>query len=60
MERLLKPSEARHKLACSTAEMYRLLREGEIPSIRRGNRWYIVPADLECYVERKKGQSYER
>lgn len=59
MERLLKPSEARHILACSTAEMYRLLKDGEIPSIRRGKRWYIVPADLECYVERKKGQSYE-
>lgn len=56
MERLLKPSEARHILACSTAEMYRLLKDGEIPSIRRGNRWYIATADLEAYVERQKGR----
>lgn len=56
VRRLLKPSEARNKLACSTAEMYRLLKEGEIPSIRRGNRWYIVPADLECYIEKMKGE----
>jgi len=56
MERLLKPSEARHILACSTAEMYRLLKDGEIPSIRRGNRWYIATVDLEAYVERQKGR----
>ena len=56
MERLLKPSEARHILACSTAEMYRLLKDGEIPSIRRGKRWYIATADLEAYVNRQKGR----
>ena len=56
MERLMKPSEARQILACSTAEIYRIIKEGEIPSIRRGNRWYIVPADLECYIEKMKGE----
>lgn len=59
MQRLMKPSEARQILACSTEEMYRLLRDGDIPSIRRGNRWYIPPAELENYIKRiTKGGSY--
>lgn len=57
METLLKPSQARKILVCSTAEVYRLLRENIIPSVRRGNRWYIAEADLVSYIESKKTET---
>lgn len=51
MERLIvTPNEARVMLRISTAEMYRLLKDGIIPSFRRGNRWFIVKADLMQYI----------
>ena len=61
MERLLRPSEARKILVCSTAEMYRILRDGEIASIRRGNRWYISQEELNNYIRRvtTKGVNHE-
>ena len=51
-KQILSGREARVYLAVSSAEMQRLLEEGEIRAFRRGKRWCIPVVELDRYIER--------
>jgi len=55
-ELLLKPDEVGEVLKISKAQVYALLKRGEIPVIRLGTLIRVRPCDLEKYVNEKAGQ----
>lgn len=57
---ILSGRQARTLLGISSAEMTRLLNDGEIPAFRRGNRWCVMTVDLEAYAQRMKQEDMER
>ena len=54
-ERLLKPAEVAEILQVSMASAYKLLRRGEIPTVRFGSTVRVKRADLERYIYNKTG-----
>ncbi len=51
---LLKATEVATKLNVSKAMAYRLLRSGEIPSVRIGHAVRVQRSDLEEFVRRQR------
>lgn len=49
--RLLRPSEVAEILNISRALAYRLLKKGQIPSIRFNSSVRVSPRDLEAYIQ---------
>jgi len=56
-ERLLKPAEVAEMLQLSIGQIYALLKEGEIPSIRIGKTVRVRREDLDQYITNKTGLS---
>jgi len=52
-ERLLKPAEVADILQVSRAMAYKLLNQGEIPSVRIGKSVRVRHVDLERYINEK-------
>ena len=52
-ERLLKPAEVADILQVSRAMAYKLLNQGEIPSVRIGKSVRVRRADLERYINER-------
>ena len=52
-ERLLKPAEVADILQVSRAMAYKLLHQGEIPSVRIGKSVRVRRADLERYIHER-------
>ena len=52
-ERLLKPAEVAEILQLSIGQIYALLKEGEIPSIRIGKTVRVRREDLDQYLQSK-------
>jgi excisionase family DNA binding protein len=52
-ERLLKPAEVADILQVSRAMAYKLLNQGEIPSVRIGKSVRVRRADLENYIHER-------
>ena len=52
--RFLKPEDAAEVLSISNAQLYALLRRGEIRAIKLGGRgqWRVEVAEIEAYIER--------
>lgn len=52
--RFMKPEDAAEMLTISSAQMYALLRRGEIRAIKLGGRgqWRVEVAEIEAYIER--------
>jgi excisionase family DNA binding protein len=48
------PSEVAHILSITETQVYTLLREGDLPAIKIGNRgvWRVERQALEDYIER--------
>ena len=53
-ERLLKADDVSRILNISRALAYRLLRQGEIPTVRISHAVQVKPADLEEYIKRSR------
>ncbi len=53
-ERLLKADDVSRILNISRALAYRLLRQGEIPTVRISHAVRVKPADLEEYIKRSR------
>lgn len=55
----MKPEDAAEVLAISSAQMYALLRRGEVRAIKLGGRgqWRVEVAEIEAYVERMYAQT---
>ena len=51
-ERLLKADDVSRILNISRALAYRLLKQGEIPTVRINHAVRVKPADLEEYIQR--------
>lgn len=49
---LLKAHEVAGQLGISLAMVYRIMQEGELPSVKIGNAIRIRPCDLEAYINR--------
>ena len=56
-ERLLKPAEVADILQVSRAMAYKLLNQGEIPSVRIGKSVRVRRADLERYINERGDQN---
>jgi excisionase family DNA binding protein len=52
-ERLLKPAEVAEILQVSMSAAYKILRRGEIPTVRFGTMVLVKRADLERYIYEK-------
>ena len=52
-ERLLKPAEVAEILRLSIGQIYALLKEGEIPSIRIGKTVRVRREDLDQFLQSK-------
>ena len=57
-ERLLKPAEVADILQVSRAMAYKLLNQGEIPTVRIGTLVRVRRADLERYIHEKGSSSF--
>jgi len=53
-ERLLKADDVSRILNISRALAYRLLKQGEIPTVRINHAVRVKPADLEEYIKRSQ------
>jgi excisionase family DNA binding protein len=53
-ERLLKANDVSRILNISRALAYRLLRQGDIPTVRICHAVRVKPADLEEYIKRSR------
>jgi excisionase family DNA binding protein len=56
-EKLLKPAEVADILQVSRAMAYKLLQQGEIPTVRIGTLVRVRRADLERYIHEKGNTS---
>ena len=52
-ERLMKPAEVADILQVSRAMAYKLLQQGEIPTVRIGKSVRVRRADLERYIHER-------
>lgn len=57
MESLLSVEQAAERLGISLWTVYRLAREGRLPSLCVGRRRLFDPGDLQRFVEQARGQS---
>jgi len=53
---VLSINEAARVLGIERATVYRLLRAGELESVRVGKRQKFRPEDLDAYLERRRGK----
>ena len=54
---LLKPEETMAELRCSRATLWKLIKSGELESIKMGNARRITRASLERYVALKLAEA---
>jgi len=54
-DRYIKVSEIAQELRLSPMTVYRLLKSGEIPSVRIGRSFRVQRAAFEAYLERNAG-----
>ena len=53
-EKLLTPTEVQQQLRISKSTLYRLIRSGQLPSVRIGDAYRIRALELEEYLSNTK------
>jgi len=61
MPRFLQLSDVAEVLNTSAAQVYALVRSGELPAIKIGGRgaWRVEATELEAYIQRLYAQTHE-
>ena len=57
---LLSPVQAAKRLGISRAQLYVLMKQGEIPTLWIGRSRRITPGDLDAFVKRKQREARRR
>ena len=52
--KILKSKEVAHILDCSPDDVYKAMRKGRVPAIRRGRFWLFRYEDVIAYKERRE------